>query len=181
MSGSPRRAVVDLPASPDGDKVERPTGRTTLAPSGEAGSPCGARRGDPRRHLRGGPGFEAPRSSKPFNPHAFAARSGRCRPEVASRPRPGGAARLRAALILKRSIRQRDAVEPVLRRLTCDTGPPTNPPQSARGIRQMRDVAALLVGLTPTSTHGQRRPGLAPRPWRKRRRSVRGTQQGDRR
>ena len=34
----------------------------------------------------------------PSIPHAFAARSGRCRPEVASRPRPGGAARLRAAL-----------------------------------------------------------------------------------
>ncbi|MET7374965.1 tyrosine-type recombinase/integrase [Micromonospora arida] len=30
--------------------MERPTGRTTLAPSGEAGSPCGARRGDPQRH-----------------------------------------------------------------------------------------------------------------------------------
>ncbi|MEU4714251.1 hypothetical protein AB0F73_11445 [Micromonospora purpureochromogenes] len=44
--GSPRRAVVDRPASPDGDKVERPAGRTTLAPSGEAGSPGGARRGD---------------------------------------------------------------------------------------------------------------------------------------
>jgi integrase len=41
----------DRPASPDGDKVERPTGRTTFAPSGEAGSPCGARRGDPGRHL----------------------------------------------------------------------------------------------------------------------------------
>ncbi|GAA4561439.1 hypothetical protein GCM10023176_00020 [Micromonospora coerulea] len=46
--GSPRRAVVDRPASRDGDKVERLTSRTTLSPSGDAASPCGARRGDPR-------------------------------------------------------------------------------------------------------------------------------------
>jgi len=34
----------------------------------------------------------------PENPPAFAARSGRCRPEVASRPRPGGAARIAGRL-----------------------------------------------------------------------------------
>jgi len=91
--------------------VERPTGRTTLAPSGEAGSPCGARRGDPRRHLRGGPGFGAePRGlQSPWNPLRLAARSGRCRPKVASRPRPGGAARLRAALI---SVQNNSAARP---------------------------------------------------------------------
>ncbi|WP_260428370.1 tyrosine-type recombinase/integrase [Micromonospora globispora] len=47
MGGSPRRAVVDRPASLDGDVV-RPVGRSTLSPSREAGSPCGVRRGDPR-------------------------------------------------------------------------------------------------------------------------------------
>ena len=34
----------------------------------------------------------------PENPPAFAARSGPCRPEVASRPRPGGAARIAGRL-----------------------------------------------------------------------------------
>ena len=35
--GSPRRAPQGLPASPDGAKVVRPVGRSTLSPSGEAG------------------------------------------------------------------------------------------------------------------------------------------------
>lgn len=43
--------VVRPSSPPGGDKVERPTGRT--APSGEAGSPRGARRGDPLRHPEG--------------------------------------------------------------------------------------------------------------------------------
>ena len=107
-SGSPRRAVVDRPASPDGDKVERPTGRTTLAPSGEAGSPCGARRGDPsaaslrRAGVRGG----APRSSESGQSPSVAGRPGRCRPEVASRPGPGRRGPLAGRLDSEEEIRQ---------------------------------------------------------------------------
>ncbi|WP_446217364.1 DUF4145 domain-containing protein [Micromonospora sp. IBHARD004] len=91
LGGSPRRAVVDRPASPDGDKVERPTGRTTLAPSGEAGSPCGARRGDPLGPIseEGRGSGQRPEVFKVLSFASVAGRPGRCRPEVASRPGPG--------------------------------------------------------------------------------------------
>ncbi|MGW3615415.1 hypothetical protein ACWD6N_37690, partial [Micromonospora sp. NPDC005163] len=48
----------ERPASPDGAKGGAHY-RTTLAPSGKAGSPCGARRGDPRLMSEEGSGFGA--------------------------------------------------------------------------------------------------------------------------
>lgn len=72
----------DRPASPDGDQVERPTGRTTWSRSGEARSPCGA-----RRVIRGGIAEEGRGSER--SPEVF---KGLINPSVA------GAARARAAV-----------------------------------------------------------------------------------